>query len=1326
MKRILSLVILFYALVIGLLIYNFRHASSEKHFTKSKSDKPAAFLQFHEGIRTRDGEATPSYPYNYKFTEFRKAKISNATRRISGRMKSNGVTEFKERGPANVPGRTRAVFNIPGDASNKTWLAGSATGGIWRTTNGGNTWSERSADFPALPISSFASDASGAVIYAGTGESVSTFYSSIGNGIFKSIDKGLTWQQLSSTNNNADFSIVTRLVVDPNNSNTIVATTVPHNLSKNEISSIMRSVDGGATWSKVLEVEGDLEQVIATPSNFNILYASENSKGIWKSTNGGVTWFLSSSGMSPQGRIEISVSPVNGSVVFAAAEGSQSGNGSDLYYSQDAGNSWSLVDVSFNNQVVDFFGGQGFYDNTILCDPFAAKSVYIGGVNLFKTSLTTGATIVDNYKFVESGTEDFLLLQAFAGVPFDNQRLDVGPDVSNNTIEIRFGAGMTQKAHRFLVPANRTNGVTPEEFTYQNIVDVPFEVWDVTQNRQLAVSFRDQNRNGKFDLVEPHLTNNGVDYLTNSREYVYIHNVTYSQTVNNDIGKTSGQEHKLMFNFFPALAEGSDWNENALPTSKLAIIYSGITKYNASTITVADAYGNFDNKNKINQADLTLGVHPDHHTLVPIIDNVAAKTFHLLLGNDGGVFVSKSSQAPGTVEGDWTFKGFGYNTGQFYGADKRPGSDQYIGGLQDNGTRISPANQVASATTNYSFAVDGDGFEVLWHSKDPSQILASRYYGSIMRSTNAGTTWTTSASGEDDDFPFVTKLAASKDFPDRVFTVAAKGVYVSNDFGATWQLTPINSKFLVGTSFFLDIEVSRANPNIVWAGSGMNNAGTIRNLHVSTDGGKTFAATNNYTNVVLGNITKLASHPTEPNTAFALFSFSNSPKILRTKDLGQTWEDISGFGTGPSSVNGFPDVAIYSLYVRPDDTDIIWAGTEIGIIESLDAGVSWHLLDGFPAVTVWDMKGQDNQVVIATHGRGIWTAAIESSQSPTVSAEVIAAGTDPDGNLAVRISAQTLFDSLTVFVNSQQAKKVFNIPQGDTDISIANVAPGDKTVKVFGYKNGIPVQSGIFATKHVTILSAKDSYSTYFQTLGDLVVSNMTLQELDGATHSSYKSLQTNHQYSTDQVYSILIRTPITISAALPKIFYTDIALVEPNDAVIVEATLNGLDWITLADYNSTLNELWTLAHASNNNGSRSMYVSHEIDYSGKLAPGEKALFRMRLLSNATTTGWGWSVESIHLQEIPTAVEDKPAIQFTLHPNPTTEFINVTYTLSQPSKVSINIFNAFGQNIRNANILIKNAGHHEATLNVSGFAKGSYVLMLSTDAGDVVRKFIVR
>lgn len=1308
----------------------FEGAHGYEEEEERKTDQPDKFLEYHRGIRTRAGESGPAYSSNYKWLELRKARTNNLARLRSGRMKSNGVLEWKERGPANVPGRIRALYAVPTDGSSNTWLAGAATGGIWRTTDGGTTWTERSADFPVLPISSFASDNSGSVIYAGTGEFISSMFSAIGNGIFKSNDNGITWTQLASTTNNPDFSIVTRIIVHPSNANLILATTVPHNLSTGT-SAIMRSIDGGTSWTKVQSTNGAFEQIIATPGNFAVQYAAEKGVGVWKSIDSGVTWNLSNQGMKPSGRLEISVSPVNSSRVYVSSEGTLSGKDSDLYMSTNAGSSWSLIDVTFGGVAIDFFEGQGFYDNTILAHPFAENEVYFGGVSMFKSTVASTQTSVSFFEIQEDDT-DFIFLQTFSNVTEDQGRLTVGVSSNNATVEIRFGPGKVQKAHRFEVPAGATSGVPAASYTYKNYVDVPFEVWDVSTNRQLMVSFRDQAANGKFDLVTPNLNAGATEQ---SREYLYIHNITYSNSPSPAVTVNGGHESSLMYNIFPALTPGETWNENALPVSKLTIKQNTIQKFSATTVTVADGRGDFDDKNTVDQVNLDLGVHPDHHALIPVVTNASSKTFRLLMGNDGGVFVSKSSTSPGTTEGDWTFKGFGLNTSQFYGVDKRPGMEEYIGGLQDNGTRISQSKAKASSTTKYNFAIGGDGFEVLWHSKNPDLLLGSVYYSSISKSTNGGATWQQSTTGftpGSAEFPFVTKLANSKDFPDRVFTVGVQGVYRSENFGSSWTLSAIDSKFVIGTPTFLDVEVSRANANIVWAGSGMNNTAPLRSLHVSTDGGKNFVATNNYTQTPLGNITKLASHPTQPNTAYAIFSFSDGPKILRTTNLGQSWEDISGFGTNIESSNGFPDVAVYCLYVRPDNPNILWAGTEIGIVESTDNGGSWSIVNDFLNVAVWDMKGQDNEVVIGTHGRGIWSAVLPQKQEAVPSPEITAAGTAPDKKFAVRLKSDVFFDSLVLFDGALRIHAITNVSGGSRDITLSTVLAGTKELKAIGYIGNAPHQSMIFKATHHSLLAAKNSYSTYFSTVTDLALKGLELQNFSNAPAGQRKTLHTNHSYSPEMEYEVFVKTPVTVSASIPTLFYSDIAVTEPDkDFIYVEASKNGLDWLPLtAKYDAAFagdtDGKWMTAYLSKSVGTVPMFLHHQVDISKTFSAGDLLLFRFRMLSGGETTAWGWALNYISIQEEPVGTEpgyDNSLVS--VYPNPSKGNITVSFELTRTSDVSISVLDLFGRPVFQNRYHGLTSGPHQQELNLQNARMGNYLLVLDCADGKKTNKLVI-
>ena len=247
---------------------------------------------------------------------------------------------------------------------------------------------------------------------------------------------------------------------------------------------------------------------------------------------------------------------------------------------------------------------------------------------------------------------------------------------------------------------------------------------------------------------------------------------------------------------------------------------------------------------------------------------------------------------------------------------------------------------------------------------DPEKIIQSSQFNTFFRSLDGGNTWqeiTPPGGG-----PFLTRVGRSVKKPDVIFTTNSFGVVRSDDFGSSWEQTFIEDGWPKDAK--PTVRVSLASPDIVWAGSELTDDHT---LQVSVDGGNTFTPISTYSQTHMGPVTDVATHPSNPNMAYALFSFAGAPKILQTNNLGQDWIDISGFGEQASSQNGFPDVAVYSLLVMPFDEDMIWAGTEIGLFESLDGGESWRLADnGLPAVAIWQMRIVNDEVVVATHGRG--------------------------------------------------------------------------------------------------------------------------------------------------------------------------------------------------------------------------------------------------------------------------------------------------------------------------------------------------------------------
>ncbi len=1282
----------------GIILYNITPGPSPdeinpiaRSFTKEQVSGPEQFRLYHTGIRTREGRQHPDYQSGFLVRELRKARLEAARKSFNARKMSGDVLEWRERGPANVPGRTRGLIVDPDDPTKNTWYAGSVAGGVWKTTNGGGTWTLITPDLSNLATTVLAmAESNHNVIYIGTGEGFGNVDGVSGNGMYKSTDRGQTWNYLPST---ANFSDINRILIDPANENIVLAATNR---------GIFRTTDGGINWTQT-SARQLVQDLRATPGNFNIQYAAQYGVGVLKSTDGGINWALSNTGMNVTGRVEIAVSPVNPSRIFASAQGSLSTTGSDLYMSDDGAATWSLVDVTFNNNGVNFLGGQGWYDNTIACDPFNANIVYVGGVSLFRVQVTGGTTVVGSYSLQEIGTGNFMTLVYFSGASHGN--FQIGPSAGSTSVEIRFGPGKSQKAHRFLVPEGATSGVPDANYSFADYVNVPFEVWDISANRQLMVSFRDQDRNGVFNLLP---FNTSGPALEQSREYVYVHNVTYNASAPHpSIAVNGGHQFSMMYNIWPRLADGKNWPGDIIE-SQLRFLFTSVPKLNASTVTSADVYGQFDGKNRYAQAGIDM--HPDQHNIVMI--PAGGTSYRMLVANDGGLFISNTSTTPGINQGNWTMVGRTYNTTQFYGADKRPGKDEYFGGTQDNGAWRSPANISASASTDYVFCIGGDGFEVLWHPTDDKKLIGGSQFNGFQRSVDGGLSWTAATTGLSGQAPFISKLAHSKYNPDVIYTVSSDGVFRSTNFGERWVLTPITDKW--EASNFLDVEVSQANANIVWAGSGMS---ATRNLHVSTDGGLTFSLTNNFTLVPMGTISRLASHPYEPHTAYALFSFADAPKVLRTRDLGQTWEDISGFGTSNESTTGFPDVAVYCLYVRPDDPNVIWVGSEIGIIESRDNGQTWALRTDFPAVSVWDMKGQDDQVVIATHGRGIWTATLAQPQMPYKRPELLAAGTSVEEKLNLKIRLEESFDSVQLLAGSTRLGSLTSTSPGEVTVSVSGLIPGEKLIQIVGFKGNGPIRSATYSVNHLDILATKNSYSTYFTSATDLALNGMLLQQMPGGNNGEKTSLHTHHNYAHNFDYHFTIRHPIRVAASNATLTYRDVAIVEPvNDYVVVEATQNGLDWVELTPrYDARLNASWLTAFNAGQPGNKSMFVNHEANLLDFFNPGDEILIRFRMKTNATVNAWGWAIDLVAIQEAPTGLEKLPdAIQaLSLYPNPATDKINIRYELKMPASVQWQITDTQGRRQLSTAPAWRAAGTHSEQADVSSLSPGIYILRLN-------------
>ncbi len=238
---------------------------------------------------------------------------TSATEVLNGIRQKQQLTEssivrklpFESIGPTIMSGRVVDLAVNPVRPSE--FYVGYASGGVWYTRNNGTTFEPVLDSSPTQNVGSLAVDWKTGTIWVGTGEVNSSRSSYAGIGLLKSSDGGKTWENLGL----ADSHHISKILVNPNNSNELVVSAVGHLYSNNAERGVFKTVDGGKSWNKTLFVN-DRSGVIemdADPNNFNLIYASswEKDRKAWNFTG--------------------------------------SGEGSAIYKSTDAGNTWTKVSV---------------------------------------------------------------------------------------------------------------------------------------------------------------------------------------------------------------------------------------------------------------------------------------------------------------------------------------------------------------------------------------------------------------------------------------------------------------------------------------------------------------------------------------------------------------------------------------------------------------------------------------------------------------------------------------------------------------------------------------------------------------------------------------------------------------------------------------------------------------------------------------------------------------------------------------------------------------------------------------------------------------------
>lgn len=332
------------------------------------------------------------------------------------KFKTSGTssTVWQRRGPFNVGGRTRALAL---DVDNENIIiAGGVTGGMWRSTDGGQSFTKTTTPSQLHSVTSVAQDTRPGkrnIWYHGTGEYYAIISASItqasGNGIYKSTDGGQSWALLPSTVSNTpttlyargDFDFVWDVVTDPTDlTNDVVFAAV--------INGIYRSKDGGSTWQPVLGADstGGLSNyttVKITPSGilYAVISSGSPSNGIWRSSDQGDTWArISPIGWPGASRSVLAITPQDENKVYALANTSSTGHvlWHYTYLSGDgtgAGGFWQNRTANLPNRTCEVFydfdfgtySSQSGYDMCLEVSPADSNLVILGGTNVYRSEV---------------------------------------------------------------------------------------------------------------------------------------------------------------------------------------------------------------------------------------------------------------------------------------------------------------------------------------------------------------------------------------------------------------------------------------------------------------------------------------------------------------------------------------------------------------------------------------------------------------------------------------------------------------------------------------------------------------------------------------------------------------------------------------------------------------------------------------------------------------------------------------------------------------------------------------------------------------------------
>ncbi len=707
-------------------------------------------------------------------------------------------------------------------------------------------------------------------------------------------------------------------------------------------------------------VGGRTRGIVIHPRDANTIWIGGATGGVWKTTDGGQSWQPTSDFLPALSISSLVIDPTDPNTLYAGTgEQTQNWRGAGIYKTTDGGLTW--------NQLPSTAGPDFYFVNNIAISPAAPTHLYAATNTGIWASFDAGASWTASLASSDGGPAPTLT------------------------------GGTTNGCYDVLVPPGQ-----PADMVFAVCHppgSVQYAIWrnpDAAGSGAWTVVHADPRMWYTVLTAAPSLpgTIYAVSVTSETGPYSKALLAVFRSASNGDPGTWETRASNLgsgrlntailsigsAYNFFSGFCNSPRPNLAGQAGYNLSI---AVDPLDADRVWVAGVGLFRSDDGGLNWGFASTGAHPDQHGLAfdPGYDGASNQVLYAL--NDGGIYKTTQARgAAGTCSAPlttvtWSPLNNGYGTTQFYHGVPYPGGGTFFGGTQDNGT---VRGFEALGINQWDFVYGGDGGVSRIDPANASTLFVEYVHGALAKSTDGGNTYTAAVNGLDEsdsnNFPFVAWYVFDPAASRRMYLGGVQ-LWRTEDAAAHWSAAsaPVDQP-ASGLENIRSIAVSPADSNLVLFGT--NRGRIFRHDHALSSGGDTVWP---YTQLRAGNVSHLEFDPQIPATVYATYtSFNSAPgdqHIYRSTDTGITWTGIDA---------NLPDVPVQTLLVDPDDNSRLYAGTDLGLFVSSDAGNSWARDESpFANAIIMNLAIERNAgtkyLFAFTYGRGVWRLALSAGNA---------------------------------------------------------------------------------------------------------------------------------------------------------------------------------------------------------------------------------------------------------------------------------------------------------------------------------------------------------